>query len=187
MLSGSLLGYLFFVTLLPLSSLGAGVLKNVTIGSDNPSVLFSAGWSSALREGDVSEVVSSDRYGDWVELVLPVSTVAVYYVGFTQPDGALYAACVDCEEPWGRFMRVDAFDPHENDTPVTLLAFTGLDPERSHVLDVMNVRDPRFGYAGQITFAGAIVTVLEDDVISKWDNELSTASLALASAVKLTA
>ncbi|KAH9946832.1 hypothetical protein B0H21DRAFT_384895 [Amylocystis lapponica] len=60
-------------------------------------------------------------------------------------------------------MKVDAHNADYDGTqpPVVLFSFGSIECTRPHTLNVVNLEDPRFGDASQITFVSVIVTVLE--------------------------
>ncbi|KAI5116921.1 hypothetical protein M0805_003994 [Coniferiporia weirii] len=144
------------------------VLKNITIDDSDSSLKYSQGWDrsvSSLANGGSFHAGSG--VGDVVSFDLPANAVAVYYVGFKQPSGALYEACLDCTaEDTGEVNEIDATSNESSSAePTFLYGQTDLDPSVPHTFALLNLPNPKTGKYGTITLDAYVVTV-QDEVAS---------------------
>ncbi|KAF7971820.1 hypothetical protein HWV62_19819, partial [Athelia sp. TMB] len=81
-------------------------LSTLTIGQNDSSVRYSAGWRTAIHDGQPFRLV--DILEADVQIALP---------RYKRSKGAMYYACLDCGlETNGSMLTVDAHDPTENGT-----------------------------------------------------------------------
>ncbi|KAI0732242.1 hypothetical protein C8Q72DRAFT_882300 [Fomitopsis betulina] len=132
-------------------------LQDQTFGINNSAVLFSTGWSTVSNAAGTFRETTGKA--NEVEIFLPAGTVTVFYVGFKQTGGALYAVCLDCGTSGQLVRQINASDPMADTSPAVLFSYSGLNPSTSHTLQVVNGVDAAFDNTSTLTFKEVVTFV----------------------------
>ncbi|KAI0274901.1 hypothetical protein BC834DRAFT_965367 [Gloeopeniophorella convolvens] len=141
------------------SSSAASASDVLFIDQNDPSVQFSSGWTTASSQTSLGgSFAHTAQSGASLNVTLPLGTAQVQLLGFSDPKAGLLAACLDCDTR--NPSQLELFDANSPgaDTPPSVLFTLAVDPTSSHTLFVINVPDPRFASAGQLSVDALVLS-----------------------------